>query len=103
MEWVKERILKYEREDANYVDTTHVMFYKHRSDGTVWYQLARWLHISKCDTEPNGRIAQIFNRFLEEKMCSPSMSDEEFDSNFEKMMNRYKGVEITVNDLPQVN
>jgi hypothetical protein len=101
MQWLKERIFEFQRQDPNYVDVDHVFFLLHRSDGVMFYQLDRTALLQKCDVDPGGRLAYRYERFLNETTNAPKVDAEVYSAEFERLMRKYNGTEITRDDLPE--
>ena len=94
MEWVKRRVFEFQKEDPCHTEVDHVIFFRHRSDGTMWYQVSRLSMADMIHRLPGGWLHDKWNRFSKEETKVPKVTVEEFDKEFEACMRRMNGVEV---------
>lgn len=94
MEWVKRRVFEFRKEDPCHMELEHVVFFRLRSDGTMWYQVSRLSMADMIHRLPGGWLHDKWERFSKEKTDAPKVSNEEFDKEFAACMNRMGGVEV---------
>ena len=94
MEWVKRRVFRFQKEDPHHTEVDHVVFFRHRSDGKMFYQVSRLSMSGMIHRIPGGWLNHCWERFLNEKTNAPSLSPADFDFYFELEMRHLRGVEL---------
>jgi len=94
MEWVKRRVFQFQKNDPCHAELDHVIFFRHRSDGTMWYQVSRLSMADMIHRLPGGWLHDKWKRFSTEETKVPKVTVEEFDTEFEACMNRMHGIEV---------
>ena len=94
MEWVKRRVFRFQKEDPCHTEVDHVVFFRLRSDGTMWYQVSRLSMSDIFHRVPGGWLNHCWERFLNEKTNAPSLSPGQFHLYFELEMRHLRGVEL---------
>ena len=94
MEWLKRRVFQFQREDPHDTEIDRVIFLRHRSDGTMWYQVSRLSMAGIVHRIQGGWLHHCWERFLNEETDVPTVTPEEFDKYFEVEMKHLHGVEL---------
>jgi len=94
MEWVKRRAFEFQKEDPCHTEVDHVIFFRLRSDETMWYQVSRLSMADMTHRLPGGWLHDKWNWFSKEETKVPKVTVEEFDKEFEACMRRMNGVEV---------
>ena len=94
MEWVKRRVFEFRKEDPCHTEVEHVVFMRHRSDGTMWYQVSRFSMADMIHRLPGGWLHGKWEYFLDSRDPAPIVSPESFDMYFEHEMHQLRGVEV---------
>lgn len=93
MEWVKRRIFLFNQERPHHTELEHVLFFRLRGDGTMWYQVSRRSMAGMVHRIPGGWLHNAFQRFSTEETTVPKVSLEEFNQIVEREMKRLQGIE----------
>jgi hypothetical protein len=94
MEWVKRRVFQFQKEYLCHTELDHVIFFRLRSDGTMWYQVSRLSMADMIHRLPGGWLHDKWKRFVSEETDAPKYTSEEFDKEFEALMISRHGVEV---------
>jgi hypothetical protein len=96
MHWIKERIMEFERKDPAYAETFHRIYFRFRSDGSMWYQQSR--RGGFYDQNP-VELEKCFSRFLASVVpvtAHSGWSEQDFDEDFLEHLRQMNGKEITI-------
>ena len=84
--------------DQNWPTYIRIVEYRLRSDGAMYYQLAKE-HWGEID----GYMGSKFGRFLEEPLHSVTFTDEEFSKEVSRQVTRFEGTVLFVKSEEELN
>ncbi len=100
MHWIKERILEAHWMEPDHVETSHLIYTRLRSDGSMWYQIVR--RDGEYDHH-RDRLEARFSDFLKadpkEYGARIGHTEQEFDEDFLDRLKRMGGTEVIQSEI----